>query len=274
MNKTAAIIALFGVAASSSYGILDIIDYDPELHNRFETWNYASPTVNQSPNFIGQGHDLSGWGWDSGGRGVTLITSRHIVMANHWHPDVGRTIYFSDANGNVTSRVIESKVHIGGDVMMGVLDTDITADTGITPVKTPAGDNPLQVGDKLLVGGRYGYVGTNEIEALSSAVIYYRDTTAGSAMPAMYDSSSPVFAYQGGSIVFAGFHTSVSNIPEARIAYDTNISFYLPSISGEVAGQGYSLDPIPEPSQTVAALAGVALLAAFVCRRRHTTFNR
>jgi len=78
---------------------------------------------------------------------ATLITPRHIVMAEHYQQGLGATVSFLKADGTQVDRTIAGKVNVGAanssdayltDVAVAVLDSDVPA--GITPIEIVPSD--------------------------------------------------------------------------------------------------------------------------------------
>lgn len=94
-------------------------------------------------------------GWN-GGTCSTVISPQHIVSANHWHLEVGRTAYFVTADNQVISRVITSGARVGStDIWIGHLDSPLPA--SITPLKVLPSNFATYLPDSILVGNEYAF---------------------------------------------------------------------------------------------------------------------
>jgi hypothetical protein len=100
--------------------------YVPGDRELFEA--YATGVAQRPNNWLGALGYVSGIAFDATTSG-TLITSQHIVMADHYQRGVGATLVFHDAQGNPVTRTLVAKASVPGgltpDIAVGKLDTPI-----------------------------------------------------------------------------------------------------------------------------------------------------
>jgi hypothetical protein len=67
-------------------------------------------------------------------RGATLISPRHVIMANHYALSAGDTVSFVDTNGNIVERTVDATLKVATpanplfpdrDIRLGRLNTDV-----------------------------------------------------------------------------------------------------------------------------------------------------
>lgn len=139
-------------------------------------------------------------------RAGTLITKRHIVFANHYPINVGSTVRFVTMDNVVVDRTMTGRQLVYGDLMLGVLNSDVPDTIAVAKVLPADWDHylPSQGGtpvirldqeEKTLVGSMYPGVPTT-YTAFSNSVAYanYSEDLIGG------DSGNPAFLPVGNDL--------------------------------------------------------------------------
>lgn len=234
-----AAILMAGVAAGTAHGAMVVLNYDPEVHDRFD-----------STSFLGGSYDWSGVARSSDNAWATLVSASHFVSTNHFKPLVGSTVTFfegNDSNGTTHVRTVVSGQRIGNtDIWVGRLDSvlpsSITyydiASTVIDDISTSLGayaDQPVfHVGlrDVESVSGTTNFaLGINHFEIGDStaqsngsfdAIGFVEDRAGdpnlndpGETFFRSGDSGAPSFVDIGGRLTLVGLHSyTVSNLAD------------------------------------------------------------
>ena len=89
------------------------------------------------------------YGWGSGGGGQqragTLISPRHIMMANHFLIPTGSTIRFVSGSNVTVTRTLVAEQYVGSDVMVGILDSDVPSSIGCVSVLGASSTSQLPI---------------------------------------------------------------------------------------------------------------------------------
>ncbi len=129
--------ALFGLMASSGFA-LQVTNYTAEANNRFSSGYPNAPVGNASPNFVGEGLDWSGVGWNPADatKSYGFLSPRHYLVATHYGGSANVSIF---ANGSVQTRS-QWKVENTGygpflnnafDLSLGTLNTAYSGNSGL-----------------------------------------------------------------------------------------------------------------------------------------------
>ncbi len=167
-------VLLVGTPWASAQSV--IREYDPYRHDRYRARGPDDPA------FILEGYDLSGIGrahYDVG-RWVTMISNQVFLTANHFHPDIGRDIWFYHGNSQVNEereirKVVAGAQIIGTDIWVGLLNEPVSEKVTHYPL-AELGRGPLRSawqtysGEQIFAVGRASVyihpqrVGTNDID--------------------------------------------------------------------------------------------------------------
>ena len=247
--------ALLLLAAGAARGEV-INGFDPNAsasyatYARFQSGWPAAPMANGSQSFVGAGLDLSGIGWRVEGgaptsASVTLISPQYIIGANHF--GLSSTVAFTDGAGGVVTRNVLSTARLNttytdsqgthtapSDILVGRLDSPISAGTGVRPVAIAA-PGTAYTGLPLLVYGQnstYGannfYLGRNTLANVqvntfgppypdpspTATAEFAAGTTQGNGYLTDGDSGGPLLARggpDGNTLALIGAHFGVSN---------------------------------------------------------------
>ena len=115
---------------------------------RFAAINHAAAQYTTNADFFGSSADWSGVKvWDNGTkdfrRGATVISRRHVIMANHYRVPNNWTLRWIAADGAVVERNLLNSVRIDNpatdnthdtDIAVGVLDADLPETVAAYPV--------------------------------------------------------------------------------------------------------------------------------------------
>lgn len=119
--------------------------YDAATNDRFASGFPSAPVPNTAGQFLGNGYDWSGVGWDAGlaTRSVAMISSQYFVFSTHYQP--GSTINFFSptlyaANpGNPAAAVVSYTWTPGSTTKFVFLDpiTGVTGDFSVGKLNSP-----------------------------------------------------------------------------------------------------------------------------------------
>ena len=100
--------------------------------NIYLTRNYAAQTCTLNPDCVLADVDMSAYSilnsWDqtNGKHGGTLVSLRHMIVANHYPVGVGHTVPFASHTGTVVARNVTASTQVGTtDVRVCLLDSDV-----------------------------------------------------------------------------------------------------------------------------------------------------
>ncbi|MFC7337051.1 hypothetical protein ACFQY0_07675 [Haloferula chungangensis] len=161
--------------------------------------------------------DLTGIGWDSPIT-VTAITSRHVVMANHYQRKAGRSAVFHDREGKPHRRVIlkvvpTSKVGLGSDVAVGLLDQPLPKSIRTYPILSVTSEDAGQlVGAHVLVTEQKRRLFFHQVRSVHESFIHFRfdPHLADSRKKHLVtgDSGNPSFILSKGELALIETHTT------------------------------------------------------------------
>lgn len=114
----------------------------------FSSQNHTAATYTRSTTCWAKTINLSGVSpWNSNA-GVfwagTLISPRHVIFAAHAAPPNGSTIRFVAMDGTVVNRTLSATVNVGGDILVGVLSSDVPGSISFAKL-LPASASPLLI---------------------------------------------------------------------------------------------------------------------------------
>ena len=129
-NETFAYRECTFLQATSEPALLDLNKNSDRESEVFLTQDHAAGVYVRNPNRILPEVDLTGMSpWNSNGNGVvragTLITPKHIGLANHFNVPNGTTMRFVAQDGTVHERVTVDSENIFRDLQVSTLDADL-----------------------------------------------------------------------------------------------------------------------------------------------------
>lgn len=179
----------------------------------------------------------------------TLITPRHIVYATHYEIAVGTKIVFVDKNNTIIERTLIESKNSGGDIQIGLLDSDvpdsithypIVPESQILPRLSTVEGLPLVMfdqEDKALIA---------DFNTLSFPQAFYyisKDNKRAEfyEMPIVGDSGSAGFIIVNNQPIVTITHTSPSSGPNYSAFYN-QINQTLDQLGGGYRIKDYSID--------------------------------
>lgn len=225
----------------------------------FTTQNHSSPSYVRNTGCWTSGVDMTCISpWNSAGvatRAGTLISPRHIIFCAHYPIDNGSTIRFVDANNNIVTRTMVTKLTHPNyspyypDISIGVLDSDVPNTIGFAkilpsnwasylPSLSTSRRIPCLVLDqeeKALIADLYSLSTTVNLlnPSNSTRLLYYEDMITG-------DSGNPVFLIINGQLVI------LTAITFGGAGSGTSVAYHKDAINTMMAGLGggYSLTEV------------------------------
>lgn len=216
----------------------------------FTSYSSAGNSTWATSEWTGQ-VDFSGIAFDDS-RTLTLISPRHVLMANHYQRGIGDVIVFHDSSGNIHSATLIAKQNVPGgtnpDITVGLLDVDV-------PVKyykvlPPQTNWAICLNNRLVISTHH--TRDASIRKVSSTSGLYINFSQSSAVPASYyapvvsgNSGNPSFLMINGEpILISTFTFSNGTGPFfANLNNFNDINSIMTSLGG-----GYQLEAYPCPS--------------------------
>jgi hypothetical protein len=122
-------------------GSFDSLNFENKTTSRFSTIDHTGGVYTQNTQFLYSGFDWSGIAiWNSysnsNQRGVTAISPRHVLMANHFPVPNGTTVRFMGNNGVIVNRTVisSSQPIVNQDIRIGVLNSDLPSSVIFYPI--------------------------------------------------------------------------------------------------------------------------------------------
>jgi len=241
--------------------------FAPEKHDRF--FDPSDP----GKAFIGDPYDWSGVGRDT--HWATMISPSYFLTANHFHPQVGSSLYFyetNDPNGSREIHTIESGTVIGGtDLWLGRLAVPVSRSIAKYPILSLPDNSHYDDRELYTFGLSNGphsptnvRLGRNQIDADScglapddihpESMIYLFDYDPVDGMGADEshlrhgDSGGPSFTIFKDSPTLVGIHWFIWELGEDPVVVgsaDTFVPEYTDQISAAMTDEKLIL--LPEP---------------------------
>lgn len=154
--------------------------------------------------------DLSGVSFDQR-QTATLISRRHVVMAQHFVRKRGDQVIFHDRSGKRIARTLIDLKPVWGDVAVGLLDSDVPASLRIYPLPTPSTEYRKLIGRIAVVTNQHRGLFFHEVQGAANGSLslrhdlqerhgYYVNLVSG-------DSGNPSFLLVNGELVLIETHT-------------------------------------------------------------------
>lgn len=298
---------LFVALGVRTVSALSIINYDPDLHNRFESGWPAMPLPNSDSSFIGAGLDFSGVGWNPSDlrQNFAMINDRQFVLAFHFPPASAQIDFFSPVNGRV-SYAIDSNGYVNlvhpttgqrSDLRVGTLTTVLNPADQIAVYPILSFSNLASYDDRPLVVYGFGdssgpRIGQNTLDAVQNLDVYDGKGTATPTDDQIYTAgqtrdqiadtitfsydqdaaTGEAFAQSGdsGGPSFSIFNGQLALLG-THVAIDsspnTTFDTFIPAYLDQLAGAGVSFTTVPEPGTPLLICMGMSML---LLRRRRS----
>lgn len=172
---------------------------------------------------------------------ATLISPRHVFMANHATPVNGSTFRFVTSAGTVVTRTLSSSSQVGStDIRIGLLDSDVPGTISFAKVFRVAPINFAKYAPVIYTDqNQKNYVG--DITTVSTENTMAQSTVGNRPTfwktPVSGDSSHPVFAVLDSNLVLLGSLHTTANFSALARNYDA-INSVMTSLGG-----AYQLTP-------------------------------
>ncbi len=243
---------------SSLAAITNIIGYNPEVHDRFD-----------SSMFLGAAFDWTGVGKGAGGGWATLVSANTFISANHAHPGMGSNVTFWEGNLS-TSPTVERTV-IGGrrigdtDLWVGTLDQAVPGTIaaydlgpGISDISTGLDSYANQLVYNVGLGGTLNFVvGQNRYDVSDAtppilgtfdAIGFIQDQSGNPNFIDINetflqdgDSGAPSFIVDGGVLKLAGIHSYIE-VGISEVGFNAIFDFRTPESTLVATGSNISVD--------------------------------
>lgn len=229
------------VAASGTAGL-------PASLAMFSTISGTTYVRNASCWLTGTGIDLTGMSPCNSGAGSggatnyagTLVSPRHLIFANHYHPGNGAVIRFIKSDGTIINRTLIDQRQVGTtDIQVGILDSDVPAGIGFYPVAPSnlnnyASDHQLWP-IPLITTDQQKSIYINEVNKIEGGYVWMTAPSSSSRKPFTHlaiggDSGSPCFYLVNGRLVLAGCYYYSIGIPDLS-AYGSAINSAMHALS-------------------------------------------
>ncbi len=275
------LLACLLVLAPASARAVQIVGYDPLVHDRFSAGyaNLATPVPNTGAGFIGAGLDWSGVVWNPANRkqSFAMVSRKHALYAKHF-PAGAAVSYFGAQSGLGTVAVGGKTSFSDSDIGVATLSRVVPAGAGVAAY--PLLDLPSAgsyVGLDLLMYGWYGRIGRSVVSGV------YPDGNPNTGLPEKYifnyeapagragfvvlesnDSGSPAFIAASGELTLTGSHYYIFESPPGG----GGDSFFaapgaVAQINAVLAADGFALRFRSEPARMWTGLTGGSMGSGF-----------
>ena len=184
------------------------------------------------------GMDMSGVSFDDR-KTATLVSRRHVVMANHFKRAVGAKLVFHDRQGKYLERRLVEVRKVHGDVAVGLLDLPVPAGYRVYPLPAPTTDPASLIGRPVVVTdqhrrlffhkvGRAGFGGISFEYDVEDKHGWGKKLVSG-------DSGNPAFLIVGRELVLVETHSTGG--PGAGPYYGDG------ELQGKLAAEMAEMDP-------------------------------
>jgi hypothetical protein len=157
------------------------------------------------------GMDMSGVSFDDR-KTTTLVSRRHVVMANHFQRKVGAKVIFHDRHGKYLERKIIKVGNVHGDVAVGLLDQPVPAGYRVYPLPVSTTDPAVLVGRPVVVTDQHRRLFFHKVRRVGFGGISFefdRDDKHGWGKKLVSgDSGNPSFLIVGRELVLVETHST------------------------------------------------------------------
>lgn len=153
--------------------------------------------------------DMSGVSFDSR-KTATLVTPRHVVMANHFKRKPGEKVVFHNRKGKRVERLLVDVRKVFTDVAVGLLDRPVPADLKVYPLPAPGTNGKELIGRLAAVTDQNRRIFFHRIGSVSGGLSFrYEDPprVGWSKKLVGGDSGNPSFLPVGSELILIETHT-------------------------------------------------------------------
>ena len=155
--------------------------------------------------------DFSGVSFDSR-KTATLVTPRHVVMAQHFKRKAGASVIFHDGEGKRLVRTLTKVRKVLGDVAVGELNTDVPSRFKVYRLPRPSRDESVLLNRLVAVTDQNRRVFFHRVRAISGSGIsfaYDKSEKHGWGKKLISgDSGNPSFLIAGPELVLVETHST------------------------------------------------------------------
>lgn len=157
------------------------------------------------------GMNLSGVSFDQR-QTATLVSRRHVVMANHFQRGVGSKLVFHDRRGKFLERTLVKTRTVHGDVAVGLLSEPVPANYRVYPLPAAREDPSFLIGRPVMVSDQNRRLFFHKVRTVNRFIIAFEydvaDTHGWGKKLIKGDSGNPSFLIDGQELVLVETHTS------------------------------------------------------------------
>lgn len=206
--------------------------------NLYSTLNHGTSTyVRNTSNWAATTDLTSVSVWNSSAGGTppnygmraTLISPRHVLLANHYMPTTGTTFRWVAADGTVVTRTLSSVSSlIGSDIRIGKLSSDVPASIRFARVLNLNEYFAIATGSPAVFPDQFNQLFVADLDDVQNTLLQFSppaDTQrlAFWKLPVAGDSSNPMFLLLNDEAVLLGaIHTDSDAVPVSRYLDDIN----------------------------------------------------
>ena len=155
--------------------------------------------------------DLSGVSFDSR-KAATLVTPRHVVMANHFKRKPGARVVFHDRAGQRLVRTLTAVRKVEGDVAVGLLDQEVPSRHKIYPLPAPGTDPQRLLNQFALITDQHRRLFFHRVRAIAGSGLGFAYDKSGkhgwSKKLVSGDSGNPAFLIAGNDLILIETHST------------------------------------------------------------------
>ncbi|YCM43586.1 hypothetical protein V2O64_19960 [Verrucomicrobiaceae bacterium 227] len=157
------------------------------------------------------GMDMSGVSFDER-MTATLVSRRHVVMANHFQRKVGMKVVFHDRQGKYLERYLVQVSGVAGDVAVGLLDRPVPGGYRVYPLPASSTVPEALVGRPVVVSDQNRRLFFHKVRRVGGGGISFEfdreDKHGWGKSLVSGDSGNPSFLIVGRELVLVETHTT------------------------------------------------------------------
>jgi len=157
------------------------------------------------------GMDLSGVSFDKR-QAATLVSRRHVVMANHFKRGVGHKVVFHDRRGKFLERNLIKVRGVHGDVAVGLLNEPVPSGYRVYPLPRVVENPEGLIGRPVMVTDQNRRLFFHKVRTVTPLRVFFEydkaDTHGWGKKLVKGDSGNPSFLIVGKELVLLETHTA------------------------------------------------------------------